>query len=103
MAVFEVFRQERDGDPMVHAGNVEAPDRELALDYAREFYSRRQESVRLWVVDRSHLVQLDDPDLLKPPLERDFKKPEGYVITEKLRRVRKAAQQARQAAEEETS
>ena len=24
--VWEVFRQEDDGDPMVHAGNVNAPD-----------------------------------------------------------------------------
>ena len=50
--VWEVFRQEKDGDPMRHAGNVRAPDRELAMHYAREFYSRRNESVRLWVVPR---------------------------------------------------
>src|SRR5262245_47446187 len=32
--VFEVFRQEKDGDPMRHAGNVVAPDIELATHYA---------------------------------------------------------------------
>ena len=45
--VYEVFRQEKDGDPMRHAGNVVAPDTELAVHYARELYGRRQESVRL--------------------------------------------------------
>ena len=50
---FEVFRQEKDGDPMIHGGNVMAPDAELAMHYAREMFGRRQESVRLWVVRRA--------------------------------------------------
>src|SRR6266480_5382060 len=84
MEVYEVFRQEREGDPMRHAGNVTAPDIELATHYAREFYSRRQESVRLWVVPRAQITDLSDPDLLQPPLDRSFKKPGGYVMRDKL-------------------
>ncbi|HEV3504660.1 MAG TPA: phenylacetic acid degradation protein PaaB, partial [Actinomycetes bacterium] len=53
MQVYEVFRREREGGPMQHAGNLLAPDAELARHYAREFYGRRQESVRLWIVPRS--------------------------------------------------
>jgi ring-1,2-phenylacetyl-CoA epoxidase subunit PaaB len=90
--VFEVFRQEKDGDPMRHAGNVTAPDVELATHYAREFYSRRQESVRLWVVPRGHITDLSDPDLLQPPLDRSFKKPGGYVMRDKLDIAKKRAQ-----------
>jgi len=82
--VWEVFRQEAEGDPMVHAGNVRAPDEELALHYAREFYGRRQESHRLWVVDRALITELDDPDLLKPPFDRSFKRPGGYLMKHKL-------------------
>jgi phenylacetate-CoA oxygenase PaaH subunit len=82
--VFEVFRQEKDGDPMRHAGNVVAPDIGLATHYAREFYSRRNESVRLWVVPRAQITDLSDPDLLQPPLDRSFKKPGGYVMRDKL-------------------
>ena len=48
--VWEVFRQEDEGDPMIHSGNVNAPDEELAMHYAREFYGRRGESHRLWIV-----------------------------------------------------
>ncbi len=69
---------------MVHSGNVRAPDEELALHYAREFYGRRQESHRLWVVDRESISELDDPDLLKPPFDRSFKRPGGYIIKHKL-------------------
>jgi ring-1,2-phenylacetyl-CoA epoxidase subunit PaaB len=82
--LWEVFRQEKDGDPMRHAGNVRAPDRDLAMHYAREMYSRRQESVRLWVVPRTEITDLSDPDLLQPPLDRSFKKPGGYVMRDKL-------------------
>jgi phenylacetate-CoA oxygenase PaaH subunit len=92
--VWEVFRQEKDGDPMRHAGNVRAPDRELAMHYAREFYSRRQESVRLWVVPRTEITDLSDPDLLQPPLDRSFKKPGGYVMRDKLEVAKRRAKTA---------
>jgi ring-1,2-phenylacetyl-CoA epoxidase subunit PaaB len=63
---------------MVHSGNLLAPDAELAAHYAREFYGRRQESVRLWVVRREAITDVSDPDMLKPPFDRSFKKPVGY-------------------------
>src|SRR3954454_3219860 len=91
--VWEVFRQEKDGDPLRHAGNVRAPDRELAVQYAREFYSRRNESVRLWVVARRDISDLSDPDLLQPPLDRSFKKPGGYVMRDKLDQAKRRAQE----------
>jgi phenylacetate-CoA oxygenase PaaH subunit len=90
---WEVFRQEKEGDPMRHGGSVMAPDAELAVHYARELYGRRQESVRLWVVRRTDILDLDDPDLLQPPLDRSFKKPGGYVMREKLAAAREAAGQ----------
>ena len=89
--VWEVFRQEKDGEPMRHAGSVRAPDADLAVHYAREFYSRRQESVRLWVVARSAIHDLSDPDLLQPPLDRSFKKPGGYVMRDKLEVAKRRA------------
>ncbi|HZD68672.1 MAG TPA: phenylacetic acid degradation protein PaaB [Actinomycetes bacterium] len=89
LEVYEVFRQEREGGPMQHAGNLLAPDPELAGHYAREFYGRRQESVRLWIVPRAAIRSLDDPDLLHPPLDRSFKKPVGY--SEEIKRKLAAA------------
>jgi len=68
-----------------------APDATLALHYARELFGRRQESVRLWVVRRADITELDDPDLLAPPLDRSFKKPGGYVMRDKLATARDRA------------
>lgn len=92
---WEVFRQEKEGDPMRHGGSVMAPDAVLAVHYARELYARRQESVRLWIVRRSDIHDLADPDLLQPPLDRSFKKPGGYVMREKLATARERSGQAK--------
>jgi len=95
---FEVFRQEREGEPMRHGGSVVAPDPTLALHYAREMYARRGESLRLWVIRRADIVELDDQDLLNPPLDRSFKKPGGYVMRAKLAEARERTGQAKRTA-----
>jgi ring-1,2-phenylacetyl-CoA epoxidase subunit PaaB len=80
---------------MRHGGSVMAPDAELAVHYARELYGRRQESARLWIVRRGDVLDLDDPDLLQPPLDRSFKKPGGYVMRDKLAAAREQSGQAK--------
>ncbi len=95
LVAWEVFRQEREGDPMRHGGSVMAPDAELAAHYAREMFGRRQESVRIWVVRRTDVIDIADPDLLQPPLDRSFKKPGGYLMRDKLAAAREAAGQAK--------
>ena len=91
--VWEVFRQEEEGDAMVHGGSVRAPDEELAMHYAREFFGRRQESHRIWVVARDAITELDDPDLLNPPFDRSFKRPGGYLIKHKLESAKQRARE----------
>ncbi len=95
---FEVFRQEREGEPMRHGGSVVAPDPTLALHYARELFARRGESLRLWVIRRADIVELDDQDLLNPPLDRSYKKPGGYVMRDKLAQARVRTGQAKRTA-----
>ena len=95
LEAWEVFRQEKDGSPMTHGGSVMAPDATLALHYAREMYARRQESVHLWVVRRADILDLADPDLHQPPLDRSFKKPGGYVMREKLAAAREISGEAK--------
>ena len=88
---------------MRHGGSVMAPDADLAVHYAREMYSRRQESVRLWVVRRAEIHDLADPDLLQPPLDRSFKKPGGYVMRDKLAAAREQSGQAKPKATSEVT
>ena len=89
MSVFEVFRQEEAGGPFVHAGSVLAPDVDLAQQYARDIYARREDAVRLWVVPRAAVHEVADPDLLRPQLDRKYRLGRGYRVTvEKRRRIK---------------
>ena len=91
--VFEVFRREREGAPMVHAGSVTAGSADLALIYAREVYGRRGESSILWVAPREAFLVLDDHDVLHPALERRYRLVEGYRMRDKLKAVHERIQQ----------
>lgn len=66
--VFEVFQQDQKDPTPHHGGNLLAPDAELAVHYAKEFYGRRQESQRLWIVPRSALWEVSDPTHLTDSL-----------------------------------
>ena len=83
--IFEVFRQERKGQPFVHGGSFHAPDKEFADAYAREFYARRQESVALWVVPRDaiHLIE-EFPD----EFDLKYRRVDGYSIKARLKEAR---------------
>jgi ring-1,2-phenylacetyl-CoA epoxidase subunit PaaB len=87
-AIYEVFRREKAGAPMVHAGSVTADGPELALIYARESFGRRGESHVLWVVPRAAVIELDDADILAPVLDRGYRTVEGYRMREKVQAVR---------------
>jgi phenylacetate-CoA oxygenase PaaH subunit len=86
--IFEVFRQERRGQPFQHAGSVEAPDAGFAEVYAREQYGRRGESEALWLVPREAVHEVrewaDEFDL-------KYRRVDGYSIKARLKEARERA------------
>jgi phenylacetate-CoA oxygenase PaaH subunit len=86
--VYEVFRQERKGQPFQHAGSVLAPDDRFAEIYAREQYGRRQESVALWFVRRDAVTDVEEfPD----EFDLKYRRVDGYSIKTRLREARERA------------
>ena len=83
--VYEIFRQERKGQPFQHAGSLDAPDRAFAEMYAKEFYGRRSESEALWVVPRDAILEIDD---FVDELNRNYHRVDGYPLKEKLKEAR---------------
>jgi phenylacetate-CoA oxygenase PaaH subunit len=86
--IYEVFRQERRGQPLQHAGSVAAPDPVFAEAYAREQYGRRGESTELWIVPRSAVHEVHD---FVDELERNYHRVDGYSIKAKLKEARERA------------
>ena len=86
--IYEVFRQERKGQPFEHAGSVVAPDASFAEAYAHEQYGRRGESAALWVVPRDAIREIEDfPD----ELGRNYHRVDGYSLKVKLKEARERA------------
>ena len=86
--IYEVFRQERKGQPLQHAGSVEAADDHFADVYAREQYGRRGESTALWIVPRSAVLEIHE---FIDELNRNYHRVDGYPLKEKLREARERA------------
>jgi phenylacetate-CoA oxygenase PaaH subunit len=86
--IWEVFRQERKGQPFQHAGSVVAPEQEFARAYAHEQYGRRGESAALWVVPRDAILDVED---FVDELGRNYHRVDGYSLKEKLKEARKRA------------
>ena len=86
--VWEVFRQERRGQPFEHAGSVAAPDAAFAESYAREQYGRRGESTALWLVPRDavHVV-----DTWADEFDLKYRRVDGYSIKARLKEARERA------------
>ena len=85
--LWEVFLRGRRGLSHQHVGSLHAPDPELALQNARDLYTRRGEGVSIWVV-RSTEVHASDPDdqgpLFDPPSDKAYRHPTFYKVPEDL-------------------
>ena len=86
--IYEVFRQERRGQPFEHAGSVEAPDADFAETWAREQYGRRGESVALWLVPRNAIRDVED---WADEFDLKYRRVDGYSIKERLKIARERA------------
>ena len=60
-ALWEVFIQSKKGLPFKHVGSVHAFDKEMAVQNARDLYTRRGEG-NMWVVPASSIVAVHPSD-----------------------------------------
>jgi len=60
--LWEVFVQKKSGQPFVHCGNLHAFDAEMALQNARDLYTRRGEGMSLWVVPSAAITASSPED-----------------------------------------
>ena len=53
--LWEVFVRSKNGLEHRHFGSLHAADAEMALENARDVYTRRNEGVSIWVVESKHI------------------------------------------------
>ena len=81
--VWEVFIRPRNGLAHKHAGSVHASDEVMALQAARDVYTRRGEGLSVWVVRSRDIVASDPADkdaLFEPAADKIYRHPTFYDI-----------------------
>ena len=83
--LWEVFIRARNGLSHKHAGSIHAADAEMALQAARDVYTRRGEGQSVWVVRSSDIVASDPVDkdmMFEPTASKIYRHPTFYDIPE---------------------
>lgn len=88
--LWEVFVQTKSGLPFKHAGSVHASDAEMALQMARDLYTRRNEGTSLWVIPASQIVASnpsDSEEFFDPSNDKIYRHPTFYVMPEGAKHI----------------
>jgi ring-1,2-phenylacetyl-CoA epoxidase subunit PaaB len=78
-----VFIRSRNGLAHKHAGSLHAPDAEMALQAARDVYTRRGEGLSLWVVPSAAITASDPAErdmLFEPAAGKIYRHPTFYDV-----------------------
>jgi len=85
--LWEVFIRPRNGLAHKHAGSIHAADEVMALQSARDVYTRRGEGNSIWVV-QSAAITASDPDQAdensEPTGDKIYRHPTFYEIPEEV-------------------
>jgi ring-1,2-phenylacetyl-CoA epoxidase subunit PaaB len=88
--LWEVFVRARNGLSHRHVGSVHAADAKMAVEAARDTYTRRMEGVSLWVVPSSEITASDPAQagpLFEPAEDKVYRHPTFYVIPDNVKHI----------------
>ena len=88
--LWEVFVRNKAGLDHKHCGSLHAPDSKMALQMARDVYTRRQEGVSIWVVRSSDITASDPTDadeLFEPAKDKVYRHPTFYAIPDEVKNL----------------
>ena len=88
--LYEVFIRARAGLEHKHVGSVHAVDARMAIEHARDLYTRRQEGVSIWVVRSSDIAASDPGDaeaLFDPAKDKIYRHPTFYAIPDEVKHL----------------
>jgi ring-1,2-phenylacetyl-CoA epoxidase subunit PaaB len=88
--LFEVFVRARTGLSHRHVGSLHAADPPMALEMARDVYTRRAEGVSLWVVPSAMIVASDPADkesFFGPMEDKIYRHPTFYDIPDAVKNI----------------
>jgi ring-1,2-phenylacetyl-CoA epoxidase subunit PaaB len=88
--MWEVFIRSKQGLDHKHVGSLHAADAQMAIENARDVYTRRMEGVSIWVVE-SRYIHASNPDeaesLYDPANDKVYRHPTFYKMPEGVKHI----------------
>jgi len=88
--LWEVFIRSKQGLDHKHAGSLHAADAQMAIENARDVYTRRQEGVSIWVVESTY-IHATSPDeagsLYEPANDKAYRYPTFYDLPDEVKHM----------------
>ena len=88
--LWEVFIRSKQGLDHKHVGSLHAADAAMAIENARDVYTRRQEGVSIWVVE-SKYIHSTNPDeaesLYEPSNDKVYRHPTFYDLPDEIKHM----------------
>src|SRR5215213_3380474 len=85
--LWEVFIRSKQGLDHKHAGSLHAADAAMAIENARDVYTRRQEGISIWVVESKH-IHASSPDeaesFYEPASDKIYRHPTFYDLPDEV-------------------
>ena len=85
--LWEIFIRSKQGLDHKHVGSLHAVDAAMAIENARDVYTRRMEGVSIWVVESKHITA-SNPDeageLYEPAIDKVYRHPTFYDLPEEV-------------------
>ena len=86
--LWEIFIRSKQGLDHKHVGSLHAADAAMAIENARDVYTRRLEGVSIWVVESKyiHATNPDDADsFYEPAADKVYRHPTFYELPDELK------------------
>ena len=88
--LWEVFIRSKQGLDHKHAGSLHAADAAMAIENARDVYTRRNEGVSIWVVE-SKYIHASNPDdaesFYEPASDKVYRHPTFYDLPDEVKHM----------------
>ncbi len=88
--LFEVFIRSKNGLEHRHAGSLHAADATMAIENARDVYTRRNEGVSIWVVESSHITASNPEqfgETFEPAADKVYRHPTFYDLPDEVKHI----------------
>jgi ring-1,2-phenylacetyl-CoA epoxidase subunit PaaB len=88
--LWEVFVQSKPGQPFKHAGSIHAYDKDLAIEHARDLYTRRGEGTAMWVIPSETIIAVspsEESAFFEPADDKVYRHPTFYNLPEGVKQM----------------